>query len=549
MRFQYLCLLLVVSLGLPPALAQEEDSSVSLVVLIALDQARADYLEDFSPLFTGGLKRLLEDGLVFENAHHAHAITTTGPGYASIATGRFPSGSGIIDNYWYDRDQKQRVYCVEDPTVGLVKSGGGADPASPSGRSPRQLRVPSLGDWIKEADPKARVYSISQKDRAAVLMGGKKADAAFWYEPDSGTFASSTYYLQQLPPWLEEFHAESFPDSFFGTAWEPLPLAVDQADSREAQRNRVEALAARFSHAMGGPSPVPSADFYSAFGQTPFMDEYLGRLAERLITAAKLGQRQSVDYLGIGFSALDLVGHRFGPDSREVMDALLRLDETLERFFDFLDQAVGLSRTLIVVTSDHGVMQLPESPGSPPEARRLGDQEVLCLQRQGEELGRRLGLGASLFLRDFYLNYEALSEFDLRRSEVEQMGARLFSRCDFVRKVWTHSELSQESAAEDEAEDEDEDSPFFDLYSRSFDPSRSANLILQFQPYFLPRLGFGTTHGSPYPYDTAVPLIFFVPETSSRRYSHRVATVDIVPTIASLLGLKISDELDGRKLF
>lgn len=502
-----------------------------LLLFLTIDQARYDYLTRFRSLYRGGLKYLLERGVVFANAHHNHASTSTGPGHASLATGLYPRNSGIIGNSWYDRKSRQPVYCVEDPSFPLL----GSNQAS-SGRSPRHLLAPGLADWIKQKNPKSKVFVAGGKDRSAVLVGGKTADAAYWFDSRTGQWVSSRYYLKAYPEWLQEFAARKIPDAYFGKTWEPLPVEV--SDYRRLGVERVDAgfYGQGFPRPLGGLALTPNPSFYSGFYASPFMDLYLLELARALVENESLGSDEDLDFLGLCFSVLDSVGHSYGPNSPEVLDVCLRLDRALGEFFDFLEARVGLQNVLICVSSDHGVMTLPEYlkmkdlPGG-----RLGLEDLLCYQRSGLELAARLGEG-DWFLQGFYLNYETIGRHNLRRQEVEEEVARLLERCPSVARVWTRTELESGTPRAD---------PFFELFSNSFHPGRSPDLLVQLKEYHLASAGTGTSHGSAYDYDTHVPLLLAGPGLLPRTVSERVHTVDVAPTLAALLQIPVPGKVDG----
>ncbi len=516
------------------------DVDTRLVLLLMVDQLPYEYLERFSPLLEGGLKRLAEEGVVFTDAHQAHASTSTGPGHATVSTGSYPRHSGIIGNSWFDRSRNDTVNCVQDDASGILRSGR-ADPPrpGPSGRSPRHLLVSSLGDWLKERDSRSRAFGVSRKDRGAILPAGLKADGAFWYDSDTGEFVSSQYYFQKLPAWVDAFMAERLPDRFFGKVWEPLPVTPEMYQKLEilpADRGWFESS---FPYSLGGTSLSPNSAFYSSFGSTPWMDWYMLRFAERLVEEERLGQGEAVDLLGLSFSVLDSVGHTYGPNSPEVLDCVLRLDRTLAELFEFLDRSVGLERVLIAFTADHGVVPLPEyRRAQGKEGARRTTEDTLCVQRAGSRFFERFGQDDWL-LSGTYFNYETLGRKNVRRQDVETELARLLGTCPNVERVWTRTQLEREP----EAASSDH---FFQLYWRNFHADRSGDLFVQPRKYYLGGTGTGTSHGSPYRYDTHVPIIFWNPGFEPALVSETAATVDIAPTLASVLGLQPPDELDGE---
>ncbi|TNF73209.1 MAG: hypothetical protein EP299_08575, partial [Acidobacteria bacterium] len=353
-----------------------------LIILIVVDQVRADFLERFRPLFQHGFLRLLEEGFVFENASHHHSDTKTAPGHASLVTGKHPSHNGVIANDWFDPTSGKTVDAVEDDRY---------DPEW----SPHRLLASTLGDWLKVSDPRSKVFGASGKPRAAVLMVGKTGDASYWYEEDTGRFVTSDYYREDEPAWLTEFHRELYVDRYFGQAWEPLPVVASAGVVYEIEPVEREPFGHRFPHPLGRATVAPEEHFYEdLFEASPFVDEYLGVFAKALIRSEELGKDPVTDFLGLSFSATDKVGHHWGPNSPELLDVILRLDRTLGDLLAFVDQEIGREQVVVALTSDHGVNPLQtylQRQGV--DARRLGVDDILCFQRLAGGLERRFGEG------------------------------------------------------------------------------------------------------------------------------------------------------------
>jgi predicted AlkP superfamily pyrophosphatase or phosphodiesterase len=508
-----------------------------LVLIITVDQLRGDYLDRFEKIFgKGGFRRFLEESVLFTDAHQDHANTSTGPGHATIVTGAYPAHSGIVNNQWYEENGTRAVYCVGDPEFSVIGHSGTSSP----GRSPKNLLVSTLPDWLRGADKKRKVFSISRKDRAAVLMGGNRANAAYWYSDATGNFVTSTYYMQKLPEWLIRFNKKGIPLSYFGQSWAPLRKGKT-GESLEIVDTDHGWFDHGFPHAMGSFSPRPNPSFFTRFGRTPLMDEYMGELARELIESEKLGEDSHTDYLSLSFSALDSVGHEYGPHSAEVLDTMVRLDRVLADFFDFLDERVGLENTIIILSSDHGVMDLPEYAATQGKsAHRIDDEDILCIQQKGKQFLRRFGEDEDWFVSGYHFDQAAIRRKNLSHSELEKAAAELFSQCDCVRKVWTRTELEKEVVGEED--------PFRGLFGRSFHPDRSPDLIFQMEKYHVGSADTGTSHGSPYRYDTHVPIAFLIPGIEPARIDDRVITADIAPTLAKLLSLEVPNTVDGEDL-
>lgn len=531
------------TLALIPSLASCGDSSgprevptgtsksdFKLVLVLTVDQFRGDYLDRFEPVFRGGFDRLKKNGVRFLDAHQDHAMTTTAAGHASISTGTYPSRSGVITNQWFDRQRRTSMYCVEDVRWPLIGSINAA-----SGRSPNNLQVSALPDWLKEHWPNSRAFTGSYKDRAAILLGGHQADSAYWYS--GGDFVTSSYYQTSYPQWVREFNARKLPDQYFGKLWKPFPVDTDVKKDLAIVDTDFGWFSAEFPHALGGRILRPDDSFYASFAHTPMVDEYLVHFVKELILQEQIGLQNSPDYLGLSFSALDLVGHTYGINSPELLDTLIRLDVNLGDLLDFIDFHIGLDRTLIVFSSDHGASPMPEyRQASHLSGRRADYLDTVCWQNQLSEISSRLGVEANWLLTDYYLDYEVIDGLGLDREAVEKVAADVLEDCLLIRRIWTRSELLSES-----------DDPFHHLFRNSFHPDRSPNLMPQLEEYQV-STGSGSSHGTPYRYDTHVPILFMLPGVEPARIEGRVGTIDIAPTLAEILGLEIPAHVQGKSL-
>ena len=500
-----------------------------LAVVVVADQFLYEYLERVRPLVSGGLARLHEEGVSFTEAHHGHAVTVTAVGHASLATGAHPARSGIVGNQWFDREAGEGVYCVDDPEHGT---------------SPRLLLAPALGDWLKQRYPEAKVYSAGGKDRSAVLMGGHRPDGAFWYDRGSGGFATSGYYPEP-PAWVEAFGEEGLlPELFLGAAWEPLPVdpaAAEAAGFASMDRGPFDR---GFPRVLGNLSGLPDGGFFYDVYDSPFGDEHLGRFARRLVAEEDLGTDGWPDLLALSFASLDTVGHDYGPHSPEVLDTLLRLDRVLGELFVFLDERVGRGGWVVALSSDHGVVPLPESSaGQAAGVRRAGLADVRCHRRAGARLVGQFG--AEIWRANgAYLDPEALDEAGLDAGEVEAAVARELERCPGVARVWTRSGLTGSPALVGPLVPGS--ATWYELlYRNNLHPERSPNLYVQPAPFQLDYLGALTTHGSPYGYDTHVPFLVAGPGIAPGTVAETVLTVDLAPTLADLLAVPVPEDLDG----
>jgi predicted AlkP superfamily pyrophosphatase or phosphodiesterase len=492
-----------------------------LIVLISVDQLPQYLLERYATLYSGGLRRLLDEGRSYTQAVHDHALTVTAPGHATLATGMVPARNGIVYNEWYERAGEEWSYThsVNDSgeqVVGLPHLVG---------KSPRKLEVTALPDWLTTADADARVFTASGKERVAVLTAGRTRAHAYWFENDAGRFVTSTYYRDADPEWVERFHTDVLSQFFSDSTWE---LTVPEAARRLARADSAEfeyrGTHTAFPHSYRREVDEEELDqpeeYYGWWDHTPKLDRAIIAFAEAAVNELSLGQRESVDYLALGLSQLDRVGHRFGPFSLEQLDAILRLDRALGDFFEFLDSTVGERRYVVGLSSDHGVLPIPEYP---------------------DELGlskRRITRPEWRAARDAAENATGSPSSPAPAATVEALEA-----VDFIADVMTLDELTSGEPADS----------FAALYRRSYYPGRLAGAFAR--QGLMVRLVQGahsssdaTTHGTPYLYDRHVPLILMGPGVPAGSSDEAVRTVDMAPTLAGLAGIPYPEDLDGRPL-
>lgn len=503
-----------------------------LVVVIAVDQLRADYIDRFRPYFgAAGFNLLLRRGARFADARYEHATTTTCPGHAVILTGSYATVNGIVANEWFDARTGHPEYCAGDPAVRLIGSTG-------PGRSPRNLFGATVGDVLKMATGgRSRVVTVSAKDRAAIMLGGHLADAAYWMSDT--LFVTSSYYRRDLPAWVREFNASHPVSRYFGGSWKRLldsaAYAMMGTDDEPAETDEA-GMGRTFPHPISGEE---------AFAGSPFLNDVLADFAMHAVTAEGLGQDTVPDLLGISFSANDGVGHAFGPESQEVMDVTLRLDRTLERLFGFLGRSVGLADVLVVLTADHGVGPMPEvlqrlHPGTSP--RRLNPKVIDSAVRSAMEAryGPVPGAGWIVYHSPplIYLNQPALAAKRIPVEDAERVAQAAVLGVYGVHGALTGTALARQR------ESEDLTGPV-----RSFFPGRSGNIYYELEPYWLADDGrTGASHGSTWLYDRQVPLLWFGRGVVPGTQRTPVDVADIAPTLSALLGLIAPGGSQGRVL-
>ena len=506
----------------PPPVARSIPGSpdIKLVLLIAVDQLRYDYLTRFRAELTGGLKRLLADGANFTDASLEHYPTVTAVGHATMLSGATPSVSGIIGNDWFDRETAATVQSITDLTVQPV---GGADSAT---ASPRRLLVSTVADELKLASaalkgsPAApKSIGVSLKDRGAIMTVGRGADAAYWFDVKSGAFVSSTYYMPQLPAWVSAFNDRRRADAAVAQEWRPLSPPAASLKQMPAEKGQ---------------------PLYEAVYASPWGNEILLEFADELLKSERLGQRGPTDIFAVSFSSNDPIGHTHGPDSPHVRDITRRTDRAIGTLLERVDRAVGLRHTLVALTADHGVAPIPESmsarsmPGG-----RMTNKELFGAIEQA--LIARFGAGQWLLSTagsSPYLNYELIDLLKLDAEEVRRVAARAAQAVPHVARVYTRDQLLRGEAGTDR---------IGQRVLRGFNAQRSGDLEIILEPFWM-RAATGTTHGSPYNYDAHIPLILMGPRITPGNYANPVALNDLAPTIATLLDIETPAGSSGRVL-
>ena len=504
-----------------------------------IDQFRQDYLVRFADQFVpGGFRRLLDGGAVFANAHYTHIPTYTACGHAMFMSGASPSSNGIVGNEWFERETGRRVTSVSDDKVKELGAFGGATSASPV-----RLVGSTLGDELRLASGgQSRVVGIAFKDRSAILPAGKRPNGAYWFDAKAGTFVSSTYYFNELPGWVSKFNQEVRPDRYFGAKWERL--LPDEAYRRSRPDKAPEETSKygnTFPYTINGGETAPGAKFYTQFEMTPFANDNAIEFAKSAIENEGLGTDDVTDLLTISLSPNDLLGHAYGPYSQEVQDMTLRTDRLLADFFSYLDRRVGLNRTEIVLSSDHGVAPIPEQVRDMGLGGRI-DGKALTAAVQN---ALRASFGEDKWVSDFvnsniYFDEGAFERRKTNREDVERTACAAVLRVAGVAACFTRSELLKGELRNDRNAAG---------VARGFYSSRSGNLIIVPQPYFFFYTETAiTTHGTGYAYDTHVPVIFFGPGITPGTYFGECGPADIAPTLSALLGLAPPSNSEGRVL-
>jgi hypothetical protein len=483
-----------------------------LVLAITVDQFRYDYLTRFRGEYTGGIARMLTQGAVFTNAFYEHTPTVTAVGHATILSGASPALSGIVGNDWWDREMNREVTSVFDPKA---KTLGAPERAA---ASPHRLLVSTIGDEIKMSGKgESRTIGISVKDRGAILPAGRMADAAYWFDNESGRFVSSTWYQKALPGWVEAFNGRKPGEKFLGAEWKAGDLLLKKMPAKA------------------------DTMFYSNMEASPFGNELLEEFTEAAIENEKLGQHAGVDVLAVSFSCNDYVGHAEGPDSPHAHDMCRRTDAMLARLFAFLDKKIGMRNVLVVFTADHGVAPVPEvNTARKMPGARLKDRAIGAAIE--EALSARYGAGKWLVQAKSpyvpYLDYELLSARRIAAREARQVAAEAVRNLPGIARVYTKDQMMEGIA-------------IGDFVARrvhnGYYAGRGPDLVVITEPYAM-YAARGTTHGAPFHYDAQVPVILMGPGVKPGRYHRAAAVNDIAPTLATLLEVAMPSGNMGRTL-
>ncbi len=512
---------LLVNAFLPGSgMASAYNAHPKLIVIVVIDQFRGDYLERYRDEFgEGGFRLLLDHGANFSNCNYNYANTRTAPGHATLLTGAYSDGHGILANEWWDPQKKRRVSSVEDDATKLV--GLASDKA---GASPHNLLADTLGDELKLATQgKSRVFGISLKDRAAVLPAGFAGDGAYWIDPDTGAWITSTYYRSELPKWVQDFNDSKRREKYLNRKWKDSGGTVLRTTDPATEKGK-------------------DADFFELVGSTPFANDYEFDFARELITNENLGNGPASDLLVISLSANDILGHQAGPDSPEMHAMALAQDRQLAEFFDFLGHQIGLANVWIALSADHGIAPAPpvaanlHIPAANLSSSKLHAQINSILTTQFSP-----GHPAE-YVRDFdypliWVNEDVFATVKIKEADAEHDVGEALKQVG-LRGYYTRSQLAKGDVPNTEVGLQ---------YAHSYSPLGGWYVIGVPAPFTV-GIERGTDHASPYTYDTHVPLAFYGVPFQPGTYRGHSEPVDLAVTLASLLGINAPTHAIGRVL-
>lgn len=523
---------LLALLWMPNPVAVTAEGAPKLVILLVVDQFRADYVGRFQHQWKSGLRRLLTNGAWFQQAEYPYFNTVTCPGHATVSTGVYPSTHGMILNAWWDRGSKKNVACADDAEAMVVSYGKAA---SVGAESALRLKTSTLGDELRMLRPSSRVAAFSLKARSAVTLAGQRANAVAWFQ-EQGVWVSSSRYGAGPVPAVADFITRHPTEERLGAVWNralPVESYVQEDDSTRGVTTTTHKPG--FPHMLGS---EPDRAFYDRWQASPFSDEYLAQMALNVAGQLELGHRDTTDLLAVGFSALDKIGHDFGPTSHEVQDVLVGLDRTLGDFFHALDRSVGVGNYTVALTADHGVAPIPErAAASGVDAGRTPARAIV--QTIDQALTRAFGPGkyvAALTHFDVYLESGVMERVKATSSLAATLRAEL-GTIPGILTAYTRDEIQRAGASGD---------PMLRRLAYGHDPDRSGDLTLVPKPYWSIGGSSGASHGTGYAYDTRVPLFLMGKGIAPGRYA-QASPADIAPTLALLAGVTLP-RVDGRVL-
>ena len=522
--FLWMLLAAFIAASIPASFASAYNARPKLVVVIVIDQFRGDYLERYRDQFgEGGFRLLLDHGANFTDCNYDYANTRTAPGHATLFTGAYSNGHGIAANEWWDPKKKKMVTSVEDDdtqVVGMAEDAAGKK----TGASPHNLLADTLGDELKLATQgQARVFAVSLKDRAAVLPGGFAADAAYWIDPKSGSWITSTYYRRDLPKWAQDFNAGDRVEKYWDRDW------------KNANGDALRSTA----HRKG--KDGSDAGFYEVVGSTPFANEYELEFAKELVVYENLGAGKATDLLSVSLSPNDILGHQVGPDSPEMAAMALALDRELADFFAFLGHQIGLANVWIALSADHGVSALPDAakklriPAANLDAGKLEAQinSALTAKFSPGHAGSYIKLDYPLA----WLDQDTFTTVHVKEHDAETAVGEAMKQAG-LRGYFTKSQL---------AAGEVPDTALGRKFLNSYSPEGGWYVMGVPEPYTVGPAK-GTDHASPYTYDTHVPLAFYGLPFRPGTYRTHAEPVDLATTLTSLLGINAPTHAVGRVL-
>jgi predicted AlkP superfamily pyrophosphatase or phosphodiesterase len=514
----------------------QEPKKPKLVVGIVVDQMKMEYLYRFADDFSdNGFKLLMKDGYTFHNMHYNYMPTYTAPGHASVYTGSTPAVHGIVGNEWYHRTLGKDVYCTDDESVKTVGNG-----AETEGKmSPKNLQASTITDELRLATNfKGKVIGVSLKDRGAILPAGHFANWAFWYSK-TGSFISSTFYGENLPSWVNEFNNEKNYEKYAALGWNLLKdksVYNESLPDDNPYEGKLYKKAPFFPYNM---KELMDTNDPGVIRSSPYGNNLLADFAKRAIVKEELGKDDVTDFLTVSFSSTDYIGHNFGPRSIELQDTYLRLDQTIAEFLQYLDANVGKGNYMIFLTADHaGAENVTHLKDNKYDVQSISEKNV---EQSIAEFSK------TYFGDDLLLNYSNYNVF-INKTKIKEKGLELIrvkqAFKDFlmtqkhIKRVYTEEEILASSGAD----------YYLNFMAKGFDATQNGDLIILDKPGYIEYYGTGTSHGTPYSYDTHVPCLFYGWNVKKGESHDRKEITQIAPTVAQKLKITFPNGTEAKVL-
>jgi predicted AlkP superfamily pyrophosphatase or phosphodiesterase len=538
MKKQSYLLIIILFLATTGVFGQQITEKPKLVVGIVVDQMKQEYLTRFYDNFgKGGFKRLVEEGFMARNAHYNYASTSTGPGHASIYTGTTPSVHGIVENNWYSRLLKRSVYCAEDTAARAV---GGS--VSAGQISPRNLYASTITDELKlYTQKRGKVIAMSIKDRGSALPGGHLSDGSYWYDSNTGNFMTSTYYMTELPDWVNNFNDQKKADKYLDMTWDLL-LSSDKYTASGIDNSEYE------RGFNGKDTPTFPYDLkelrttnrnYSLLPSTPYGNSILTDLALASIDAENLGKDATPDFLALSYSSTDYVGHNFGPQSKEVQDIYLRLDKELARLFESLDAKLGKGQYTVFLSADHAVAENSirmKNDGFRADNANLGAMRQVVTEALNAKFGEKKWIES--FSEIIHLDHDLVEVEDVDLYEMQIFIAEKMMEQEGVHVALTARDLVRNEFTTGAKH----------LIQNAYHTKESGDVVVVLDPAWQLGGSKGTGHGNPWTYDTHIPILFYGWGVKQGQSVREIHITDIAPTISMLLNMRLPNGATGQPI-
>ena len=508
-----------------------------LVVGLVVDQMRWDYLyRYFNRYGNGGFKRLLQQGYSFENTFIPYTPAVTAAGHTCLYTGSVPAISGIVGNDWIERDSGKAMYCAQDKSVNTVGSF-----SSQGQMSPRNMLVTSVGDELRLATNfSSRVFGIALKDRGGIFPAGHSANAAYWFDDSTGNWITSTYYMNNLPAWVNSFNQGRKVDSMMMKDWNLLydksMYEQSTADDNKYERPVQHENTVTFPHVY---SSLIGKNYYP-FRQSPDGNTLTLDFAKKLIQHEKLGMNAQTDMLCVSLSSTDYIGHRFGPNSLEVEDTYLRLDKDIENFLNYLDATIGKGQYLFFLSADHGAPQVPDfmkenkmPAGSLNSSDMIKELNQLCAEKFGVNKIVKAIHEYQVYLNNYIIDSAKLDKVEIKNTIIEYLKAK-----HEVANVFDYTEFDKVVMPAQQK----------DMFAKGYFYERSGDIQFILKPQYTDVLSIGTEHGTMYTYDTHIPLLWYGWKIKAGKTYREVYMTDVAPTISAMLRIQMPNGAVGHVL-